>query len=131
MKNILSILIFTCLVFGASSLQADMAELADIMKTELQLRNVTASTKNKVETYIVKYQTAADGSHMHFGIWTDCVIGTVVGNAHNIGSQMIMFADGTIFDCSSDYSRKKDHFINKYPWGKVTSWDYKQEIERK
>ena len=64
-----------------------------------------------METHVVKYAMAADGSIMHFGIWTDCIIGTVVANARIIGQQAIMFPDGTIYDISTDYSKKKDHFI--------------------
>lgn len=130
MKNLFIFLILSCSLCG-TTLQADMSELAEIMREEMQQMSFVSSEKNSVETYVIKYATAADGSHMHFGIWIDCIIGTIVGNGPNIGAQMIMLPDGSVYDCSTDYSRKKDYFVNKYPWGKVTSWDYKQEIQRK
>ena len=87
--------------------------------------------KQTAETHDVRYATAADGSHMHFGIWTDCIIGTIVGNSPDIGHQGIMFPDGTFYDQSNRYRKKSGHFINEYSWGRVISWDHKQVIEYK
>lgn len=131
MKKLLTIFMFTCGFLSTFSLRANIAEMEEIMRLELQKMSVNASTSKKSETYVVKYLTASDGSYMHFGIWSDCIIGTVVANAPNVGNQLIMLPSGAALDGSSDYSKKSDHFINKYPWGKVSSWDYKQVIERK
>ena len=132
MKTIILKLIIGCCVLNVFPLHADMSEMIEIMAAELQQKSLTAvSKKNNVETYSVTYKTATDGSIMHFGIWTDCIIGTVVANASNVGLQAIMLSDGSIYDQSSKFQKKKDCFVNEYSWGKVTSWDHKQSIESK
>ena len=82
------------------------------------------------ETYNVRYAVAEDGSVMHIAIWSDCVIGTVVAKAQNVGLQIITLLDGSRFT-STNCSQKKGYFVHKYAWGKVTSWDNKQIIEIK
>jgi len=131
-KRILICLISFCGVLSSFRVQADVDEMLEVMSKELEQRSFKFSkAAKKSETYAIKYGVAEDGSLMHVGIWSDCVIGTVVGNAPNIGLQIIMLTNGSIFDQSANYTKKKDYFVNKYSWGKVTSWDSKQVIEWK
>jgi len=128
MKKILMCLFLISGILNILPLQAD---LADIMAEELRQRSFEFSNSDKkAETHLIKYAVAKDGSLMHFGIWSDCIIGTVVGSANNIGAQMITLSNGVMFDQSANYKVNGDHFVNKYSWGKITSWDHKQVIER-
>jgi hypothetical protein len=111
---------------------ANIDFMKDFMQKEVNARSVaSAATAPSVETHCIKYATAEDGSHMHFGIWSDCIIGTVIGNAPNIGTQVIMWNNGVIFDVSTRYSKHTKYFTNKYNWGHITSYDYKQVIKNK
>lgn len=107
MKNVLFCLISFCVVFFSAPLQAA-----------------------KVETNVIKYVTLNDGAIMHVGIWNDCVISTVIANAPDIGSQMIVLNNDIVYDHSTNFSERKDHFIHQYSWGRVISWNHKQAIER-
>ena len=130
MKKIILGALLAFLICG-KPLHADLNDMVTVLSNELEQRSFKCHAKgSSVETYSIKYITPADGSLMHVGIWSDCVIGTVIGNAPNIGAQVIMYNNGVIFDHSNNFSSKKDHFSHKYSWGKVSSWDYKQVIER-
>ena len=67
---------------------------------------------------------------MHIGIWSDCIIATVISGGADTGLQLIN-VNGAPFDSSIDYKKKSDHFTHKYSWGEVVSYDNKQIIKRK
>lgn len=124
--------IFVLIGICSMSLKADVEDMVEMMKAEISQHSFGLVEKGKsVETHFVKYAVATDGSLMHFGVWTDCIIGTVVANANNIGTQMIMLPSGDIIDGSTDYSVHSKYFVNKYSWGKIYSYENKQVIERK
>ena len=132
MKYFLTALTIFFSITSGTNLKADMEEMAELMRTEIKQTSLNEMHRSKtVETHFVKYLIASDGSIMHFGIWSDCLVGTVVGNANNIGSQLIMLNNGDVLDASNDYSVHGRYFVNKYWWGKVYSYDNKQIIERK
>ncbi len=78
----------------------------------------------KTETNIIRYIVTEEGVTCHVGVYADGVIVTALDGTEQ-GKQVIIVND-SITGISYDLEQKKDHFIHKYTWGKVYSYDNKQ-----
>lgn len=109
----------------------EIDEITSLIQKEIEGRTfLNYSSHHQTETYVVRYETVC-GYLVHVGIWTDCIVCTVISDGMDTGLQVITLLDGTRFDSSRDYKKKSDHFTHKYSWGEVVSYDGKQILKRK
>lgn len=132
MKRISFCLFFLGALCGSLPLQCDIDELVSVMSSELKERSFDVHRGvAKAQTNIIRYIVSDTGALIHVGVWSDCVIGTVMDNAPDVGTQVILHNSGALIDYSTLFSAKKKEFTHYYPWGKIVSSDTKQVIIRK